>query len=246
MFMKIWLISGLYLFVWVTFRLVDPINWQLCFILSGINWWCSPSLSSAPCVPTLFLGTHKPKRQVLKHRTGTPADSHRWVHQYPRLLTMRLHIAPCLLCMSGVSRTCSVVTMASPISSHWEEPNDPTPEHKSHHHEKSWRCTTELVEPDSKRELFCNQTKHLLEKEKVGQSTQANAFNGVQCTELNILLNKGTRHGPVWLALSVTAATLQLKNERKEWMKQKKHSCSMVTIWFFFWKRLSPSAVNHC
>lgn len=43
------------------------------------------------------------------------------------ILTMRLHTAPCLLCMSGVRRTCSVVTMASPISSQWEEPKDPTP-----------------------------------------------------------------------------------------------------------------------
>lgn len=43
------------------------------------------------------------------------------------LLTMRLHIAPCLLCMSGVRRTCSVVTMASPISSQWEELEEPTP-----------------------------------------------------------------------------------------------------------------------
>lgn len=40
---------------------------------------------------------------------------------------MRLHTAPCLLCISGVSRTWSVVTMASPISSQWEEPKDPTP-----------------------------------------------------------------------------------------------------------------------
>lgn len=45
------------------------------------------------------------------------------------ILTMRLHTAPCLLCMSGVRRTWSVVTMASPISSQWEEPEDPTPEH---------------------------------------------------------------------------------------------------------------------
>lgn len=44
------------------------------------------------------------------------------------ILTVRLHTAPCLLCMSGVRRTCSVVTMASPISSQWEEPRDPTPE----------------------------------------------------------------------------------------------------------------------
>lgn len=45
------------------------------------------------------------------------------------LLTRRLHTAPCRLCMSGVRRTWSVVTMASPINSQWEEPEDPTPEH---------------------------------------------------------------------------------------------------------------------
>lgn len=47
------------------------------------------------------------------------------------VLTMRLHTAPCLLCMSGVRRTCSVVTMESPISSQWEEPEDPTPEYRN-------------------------------------------------------------------------------------------------------------------
>lgn len=41
---------------------------------------------------------------------------------------MRLHTAPCLLCISGVSRTWSVVTMASPISSQWEEPEEPIPD----------------------------------------------------------------------------------------------------------------------
>lgn len=41
--------------------------------------------------------------------------------------------------MSGVRRTCSVVTMASPISSQWEDPKEPTPENEDHridHHNR--------------------------------------------------------------------------------------------------------------
>lgn len=44
------------------------------------------------------------------------------------LLTNRLHTAPILLCRSGVSLTCSGVTIAVPIRSQWDELKDPTPE----------------------------------------------------------------------------------------------------------------------
>lgn len=80
------------------------------------------------------------------------------------VLTIRLHTAPCLLCMSGVSRTWSVVTMASPISSQWEELEEPTPGTTNYtivitKADKNKQKTSQLIKPDVQGLFFVKKRK---------------------------------------------------------------------------------------
>uniref|UniRef100_A0A3P8WR89 Mitochondrial fission process protein 1 n=1 Tax=Cynoglossus semilaevis TaxID=244447 RepID=A0A3P8WR89_CYNSE len=73
---------------------------------------------------------------------------------------MRLHTAPWRLCMSGVRRTCSVVTMASPISSQWEDPKEPTPENEDHridHHNRGITASQRNINVAAERVGYANE-----------------------------------------------------------------------------------------
>lgn len=96
------------------------------------------------------------------------------------VLTMRLHTAPCLLCLSGVRRTWSVVTMASPISSQWEEPKDPTPEDTNSTviMRKSWQGAMGEQRGSA---LLLNKT-----SEKVDKALKQRYFNEAQWKVLNV------------------------------------------------------------